>query len=137
MSEVKMDQLLEQWWNMQQQLAELKTREMDLRKELFAYYFPNPKSGKNSYSLTDGFCLEAEYKVEPKMDFEEFTRLCDTPEFEAAGIHRSDVVEYKPEFRHTLFKKLTADKQDLIEQALTWRPAAPAMKIVRGKGEQR
>lgn len=127
---IEKEQLLTEWWQLQQTLKTTKDREMALRKELFKYYFPNPMTGTNKVNIGPGFALKAVYKTEAKMDFAQFEALCETEEFVEKGIYKQDVVEYKPFFNESLFKKLTKDKQELIERALVWKPAAPAMEIV-------
>ncbi len=124
--------LLAEWWGLQQQMAKIKGREMSLRKELFAYYFPTPKQGTNRTDIGNGFNLEANYKIDVSMDFEAFKLLCEA-EGEAAGVYYTDVVEYKPQFELTNFKSLSEDKQDFIEPVLTRKPATPSMKIVKQK----
>lgn len=130
---VEKQHLLAQWYDIAQQLKRFKDREMILRKELFAYYFPNPLPGTNRVDIGEGFKLEGVYKIDVKMDFKAFDKLLSEQDEDFNLVHKSDVVEYKPEFKETNFKKLNEEQQDFIEQVLTRKPAAPALSIVKAK----
>jgi hypothetical protein len=120
--------LLNDWYNIQTELKTLKDQEMQLRKELFTLYFPQPTVGKNKIALDDDYILEGGYNLDYKMDFMAFRMMCNEGG-EEHGVCMEDVVDYKPEFRLALYKTLTTEQQQFIDGALTIKPTAPTLNI--------
>ena len=122
--------MLKNWYNLSEQLKDLRNKEMELRKELFAYYFPKPKLGINRIEIGGGYDLESTYKLDYKMDYDQFCDLC---KLEGSPMAFEEVVDYEPEFRLTRFKALPPEGQEFVMQALTVKPAAPSLSIVQKK----
>ena len=125
--------LLNQWDQAQAQLKALKAQEMELRKKVVETFFSRPEIGKNKAPLNSGYNLELDYKIGFEFDFDAFTEACFEPDGVELKIEPDDVVVYKPNFNESLYKKLPADKKVFVDQFLTTKPAAPTLKIVKGK----
>jgi len=125
---------LEDWYLLKKQLADVKGREMTLRKQLFTHYFPKPKEGTNTFDLPDGFKLKGTYSLERNVD--EAVWQANRGRFAEAAIPE-DVLRWKPELAKAKYNELTTEQQQLFDQCLLIRPGSPAMEIVKPKATRK
>jgi hypothetical protein len=125
-------QKLDRWFNVSQQLEALKAEELELRKELFAAAFEDPKEGtkENKFSLADGWILQGDYKINRNVDAAVVSTLSTMDNMQAL-IAR--VFTYKPSLNLAEWKKLDHDDRVALADAVTEKPGTPALKIVRPK----
>jgi hypothetical protein len=109
---------------------------MALRKVLFNQYFPQPSVGTNKLDMSDGFVLEGKYTLDYKLDIDDFKKICVSPKALDVGLEFEDVVDLKEVFNATRYKQLAPELQSLISEAVTVKPAAPTLAIVKKKAEQ-
>jgi hypothetical protein len=122
---------LEEWYLANEQLAKLKAREMMLRKRIFNHYFPTPKEGTNDAELPDGYVLKATYPITRTVDEAGLSVLKE--QFVEAKISTDKLVSYKPSLVVSEYRTLTAEQQQLFDQALIIKPGTPALEIVQPK----
>jgi hypothetical protein len=127
------DNLLVKWYELQTALKKLKDEEMELRKVLFTQYFPQPTVGTNKLDLPDGYVLEGKYTLDYKLDIDDFKKICVGPKALEVGLEFEDVVDLKEVFNATRYKQLAPEMQSLISEAVTVKPAAPTLAIVKKK----
>lgn len=130
-AEINYDAELQRWYGMQQQLKKLRPEEMELRKTLFAHYFPAPKEGTNDFQLANRYKLKGTYGYDYKVDDGAFAAMKD--KLREAGINPDEIVRYKPELVLSKYRKLTEVQRQLLDQCLIIRPSSPSMEIVLPK----
>ena len=121
---------LEAWRLATLELAALKAKEMQLRKELTAETFNSQLEGTHVVELTDGWQLKM---TQP------FTRSLDQakmPEIlkQLKKLKADSAVKVKYELSITQYRTLEAEGKALIDAALTTKPGAPSLELVAPKG---
>lgn len=122
---------LNEWYSLKEQLDVMKDRELNLRKQIFGEVFVNPTEGTNKFAIGDGFVLNGGYKLNRKIDNAVFQAM--RPQLMEAGIRVDELVEYKPDLRTTIYKKMTDEQRALFDQCLTISPGTPSLEIVKPK----
>lgn len=129
-SEITMKDLVE-WEKLHNQLALLKAKEMDLRKRIYAHYFPAPKEGTNNHSLAEGYLLKAQRKIDRKVNQEDLLALAsEGGPFLQAGIDANSLIRWVPELEIKAYRALPDDKRIIFEQCLTIKDGSPQLDIV-------
>lgn len=121
---------MEEWYRLQQQLAEIKGKEMALRLRIFKHHFPNPKEGTNTVPLNDGTGCELKGVHKINRSVEKAALVVLAPKFEEAKIAVGDLIEYKPELKIAEYRTLTEEQRELFDQALIVKDGTPDVKIV-------
>lgn len=128
---------LTRWYNLQQQLAEIKGAEAMLRSRIFKHYFPNPTEGSkdNKVPLNDGTgaILQADHVINRTVDEQQLEALREAMFAEGSNLPQLDLaklIRWKPELVKTEYNKLSETERHTIDQALVIKPGSPQMKIV-------
>lgn len=122
--------LLEDWRLATEQVAELKSiiaKEQELRKQVFAAFFPAPKEGANTVNLPEGWKLKGTYKIDRKIDEAALPAVIEKLRIE--GVSSDLLVEYKPSLKTTVYKQLVAEHRAIFDEALTAKPASPTVEL--------
>lgn len=118
---------LYEWFQLDEQLRDLKTREIALRKEIFAELFPEPKEGTNKVAVPGNAQLVATFPYNYKVDADSV---------EAALKHvpkakQDTLVKWKPELAISVYRALSKKAMtDFTAECLTITPGTPSLKIV-------
>lgn len=138
-----------EWYRLAQQAGEIKTAEMDLRKELVAHYFPKGlKEGTNEADLPEGWVIKAKGTVNRKID--EPAKDAIAKELaEKYKVDLGDFIKYKPDLDLPVYRELIklaqmspegskerADRMaivNLINQALIITDGSPGLEVVKPK----
>lgn len=127
-------QLLQEWSVLRDQVATFKPiidRELKLRKELAKIWFNFPQEGTNSAPLPAGYTLKAVLGYDRKIDPEALKALA--PELEELGVHKDNLLEYKPSLKISAYRELTAAQRQVFDQALVVTDKSPQLSIVAPK----
>lgn len=122
---------LAQWDHLQQELKRVKAAEMLLRTKIFNGLFTAPKEGTNSIPLNAGYVLKGTYVLNRTIDIGALQAIGD--KMAELGIHKDDLVKYKPELVIGEYRTLTDEQRQLFDQALVIKPGSPALEIVLPK----
>lgn len=122
---------LSEWQGVATHLATLKAREMELRKELFAFAFPSPLEGTNKVDLPAGWLLKGVYKLDRSVDEAAFNAIKD--QLRAININPDPLVRLKPELAVRDYKALSDQARAIVDQALIIKPGAPSLELVAPK----
>lgn len=124
-------------YEMQEQLAALKSAEAMLRRRIFDHFFPNPTEGSkdNKYPLNDGTgaVLQADHKINRKVLEPELDVLKAKVRAEGSNLPKlpfNKLVKYTPELVKSEYNKLTAEERQLFDEALDIKPGMPEVKVV-------
>lgn len=131
--EVATQEDMNAWYKLQQDLAEIKDKEMKLRKKIFAYYFQTPVEGTNTVKLTDGFVMKGTYKIDRKPDEAILDTLKD--QLIAEGVPVDMLIRYKPELVISAYKLLTDEQREHFDEVLNIKPGSPSLEIMKPKKE--
>lgn len=130
MSNSDINKLLQQWSDLNTQLKAVKDAELGLRKQLFAYFFPNPEEGTNTVDLGNGWKLKAGYKLNRSVDKAALMSvLKEMPEGS-----EDTLIDYKPSLKLSAYRKLDKDICLVFDEALITKPGTPTLDIVPPKG---
>jgi len=120
--------LLQAWWQDQQQLATLKTREVLRRKEVADLYFTEPKEGVNRVDIGGGFDLKMEHKFNRSVDEQVLDSL--TSKLRKSKVEVDELFTYKPTLSISAYRKLTDEQRQLVDECLVIDVGTPALSIV-------
>jgi hypothetical protein len=125
---------LETWYKLDQQIKDLKSHEVLLRRKIFGGLFTDPVEGTNSHALPDGAVVKGKRVISRTIDIGALNALRE--QFAVAGIRADELVKYTPELKVSGYRELTAEQQHLFDQALVIKDGMPGLEIVipkRGK----
>lgn len=125
---------LAEWQAMAKNLATLRKAEMNLRKRLFDYYFPQPKEGVNKYELPEGYVLTGTYVLTRSVDKGSLSAITD--KLQELDVVVDELIEKKPTLKLSVFRKLNDEQTNLIEEALITKPGSPTMIISLKAGKK-
>ncbi len=125
---------LQEWYKLKKTLEDVKTREMELRKQIFGAAFTNPKEGINSLTLPDGYSLKATHVISRTVDKALFSVLRE--EFLRSGIHVDNIVQWEPKLSVSGYRTLTEEEMHLFDQCLIIKPGSPSMDITAPKAKK-
>lgn len=104
----------------------LKAAEMELRKKIIGFFFPNPQEGTNNCDLSDGEKLSLSLPYERKVDEDLYNLLqkqCKEAQIPAR------VIKWKPTLDKKEYNKLSEDQQKIVNQMLIVKPGSPTLTI--------
>lgn len=120
---------LQLWFQKQAQLAELKTEEILLRKDLSAFYFRKPVEGVNRLDLGGGFDLKLDFGYDYKVD-EAALNSVKQADIKRLKLDLDSLVTYKPELSITAFRKLNAEQEKFVLGFLDIKEKTPRLQII-------
>lgn len=118
-----------EWWRVDQHLADVKARELELRKRIFAEAFPSPTEGSanNKLPLSEGWILQGDYKINRSVDEAVVTSLRNMGPNVAALV--DSVIRWKPEIRLKEWKALAQEDKILLSDLVVEKPGTPALEV--------
>jgi hypothetical protein len=133
------DRLLAEWDAKKKALEEAKAGEMEARKAVFAFNFPNPQPGVNRVELNNGYKLKAthklNYKFEASLDaIDEAEDKCCKLGAEAKFLAER-IICWKAEPSVSEYKKLDMSNplhvqvKAIVDGILDIKPGAPTLEI--------
>lgn len=121
--------MLDEWEKAQANAKAWAAKENDLRRQLFAGAFPNPKEGVNNHLLPDGRKIKGTHKIQRKID--EAAIAVTLQEMRNRGVaNADDLVRYKPELSITAWKTLSDEMKLVFSPAVVSSPAMPTLEII-------
>lgn len=130
-------QLLDQWAASIIEVNKAKVaieKEQELRKQVAALFFPEPKEGANTLDLAQKWKLKLTYKIDRKID--EAALAAVKEQLTEQGISIDTLLTYKPALATTAYKSLLAVNPlavKIFDQALVIKPASPTLELVPPK----
>lgn len=143
--ETARDILLKAWDDAKNVLERAKATEMDIRKAVFGYCFPQPKEGVNRIPLANGFALKASHKVNTNIIAS--NDEVDKAEDAAAQLGNEGtflferIITWEAKFSKAEFKKLDPSSvvhigvKKLIEALIEDKPGSPTLEIEAPKAK--
>ena len=122
---------LGQWYEIKKQLDILKAQEMQLRKAIFAHYFPDAHEGTNNYDLDGGYVLKGGRVIQRDVELASFNALKE--QFREAGLNPDQLVEFKPSLKVKFYKELTEEQKQFFDQCLIIKDGSPSLAIQEKK----
>lgn len=119
---------LNRWYALSKELVELKAKEMELRKKIFAAYFENPVEGTNKSPLANGFHLLGKYPITRTVD--QALLKVNMEHLRAKHINVDDIIRWKPELVIGAYRKLTQEQIHALDQCLDIKAGSPSLEIV-------
>jgi hypothetical protein len=120
---------LAEWQVITRLATELKAREMELRKDLFAGAFPSPKEGTNKHTLPDGRIVKGVYKISRTVDQASVVSV-QRKLREDLGTKADDLFPTKFGLDKKVLDSLTDEQKAIAADAYTEKPSAPALEII-------
>lgn len=122
-----------EWLETESQLAVLKKKEMEMRKQIFALLFPEPKEGANTVEFF-GIPVTGTHKVTRNLDEAALDTVMQ--EFPEDSPYRQDgvLIKYKPSFIMDTYRAMPEQERKIFEQALKIDDGAPSLELKAGKG---
>jgi hypothetical protein len=129
--------LLEEWRLAKAEADSVKpilAKEQELRKQVFAAFYPAPKEGTNTLDLAEGWKLKGVYKLDRKID--EAALPAVTEQLREMGVNADILVKWSPGLKTATYKELTAEQRAVFDQALTVKPGSPTLELVAPKAKE-
>jgi predicted lipase len=122
-----MNELIEEWANVKEELAKLQNKERDLRLQIAPEVLQDKLEGSKTVVI-DGWKLSATAVLNYNVDEEEL-------ELRKNELTQRDweALRYKPTVNTTKFRKL--DNDSALHRIVTAKPGMPQLKIVEYLGE--
>lgn len=117
-----------EWHEAEAALAALKAREMELRAQIMAAVFLDPKIGTNTAELPDGWKLKGVAKVNVKIDEPALDSMKE--KLREGGIVLEEVIRYKPDLVAGAYKEYPEHQRKLIDLVLIKSPGSPSLELV-------
>lgn len=124
------EQTLARWYELKQTIAHLQAEERTLREGLFQGTFPDPKEGVNTHKLEDGTQVKGTYRLNRKVDVEEWEKI--RPILTAE--EEENVFKVSVSLMTGAYKKLADDRVAIIDKCLTITPGLPSLDVKPPKG---
>lgn len=107
-------------------LKPAQAREMEIRRQLAPYFFPNPVEG-TQHIEKDGFEVALKHTITRKVDEAALDSVMPQlpEEFRNIGV----LIKYKPSLVMDGYRALNEDERRVFDQALTIDAGAPALEI--------
>lgn len=125
---------LKEWYEIKQQLDELKNKEVVMRQFITAGLFPEPTEGTNTHPLNDGTGAVAKmtHVINRKVDedlYDELEKSLQTDN-NLPRLDLTKLVRWKPEVSIKEYRTLTEEERHLFDQALVIKPGMPGLDIM-------
>jgi hypothetical protein len=117
------------WKQLAEWLEAAKAREIEMRKAIFHYFFPQPKEGANNFRA-DGIHVKATHKINRSLDVAALDSVM--PQLPEAYRHVGVLIEYKPDFKLTVYREMPEEYRKVFEQALSIKEGSPQLEILLG-----
>ena len=136
------DQLIMQWHEAQQTLAQAKEVESQLRKEVLAECFAVEADfeGTENVDLGEGYKLKSVFKLNRRLankNGETDKALTKIEKLGEAGEFVADrLVKWEPKLSMTEYKKLPNNMRKIIDEVITAAPGAPSISLVEPKAKK-
>ena len=129
-------QLLTEWYNLTKEIEVFKAtkmaREMELRRAIAQFVFPNPKEGTNKEEMPAGWQLKLTYSIDRKVDEAALDAVI--IELQKMLVNTDGLVRRKPELVLKNYRELTDEQRKVFDQALESKPASPKLELIPPKG---
>jgi hypothetical protein len=122
---------LEEWYKLSKKLKDVRAKELALRKEVFASFFPVPVEGTNKVDLADGYTLKATYTIIRSVDEAALSAVLE----KLGEGSRDRLIKVKVELNLRAYRKLSSPHQNIMDDALVIKPGSSSMEIVTPSGE--
>lgn len=122
---------LAEWYSIKQKLDEYKTKEMAMRKAIFAQWFPDAVEGVNRFELPDNYLLKGSRIINRSVETASLQAMAD--KFKEAGINTDVLVQYKPELKISAYRDLSDEQRHLFDQCLIIKDGSPVLEIAQNK----
>lgn len=122
---------LNAWYTLQDQLTEIKDKEMKLRKKIFKFYFQHPVEGTNTVPLSDGFVMKGTFVINRKPAVELLTTHYD--ELVQAGVPVGALFKNEPKLVTAAYRLLTDEQRAMVDSVLEISVGSPSLQIVKPK----
>ena len=117
-----------------QEIANLKFKEQELRKRIFGACFENPVEGANNFALPAGYTLKFTHKINRTVDASVLPIIRE--ELAEHKVNMDDVIRLKPELSVGTYKKLSPEARLVMDKAVTSKPGTPSYEIVAPKAKK-
>jgi len=111
------------WREMAAKLKRLKADEMTARKSIVDEFFPNAKKGTSRVTAAD-YELKCVVKYNASVDTSVLLAIKDTLTAEERAC-----IEWKPSLKEGAYNKLSQEQRARLAEAVTFKPASPALEI--------
>lgn len=120
------------WYNLTRELAQLKEKEMALRKRIASAFFPHPEEGTNTIHLVDKWQLKLQHTITRTLDEAAFD--AHKKDFRKMKLPIDELVIQVPKFNLKPYRALTDEQRNLFDLALIIKDdGAPTLSLVQGK----
>lgn len=112
------------------ELEPLIDREKALRLAIVALLWPADKpenEGTQRIELGHGWKMKANVKIDRKVIEETIDQVL--IDMQKALVNTTDLIKWWPDLNLKVYRKLTAEQQEMINQALTIKPASPTLEL--------
>jgi hypothetical protein len=120
---------LERWFLLREKIVPLVELEMELRKEIFADFFSDPKEGTNTFVLPGGWHLKGKHVINRNVD--EAMLAVKKELLLEKGIPVGQIIAYKPKLEVKSYRALSDEQKLLFDQVLDIKPGSPQLEIVK------
>lgn len=119
--------------------AAAKVLESMWRNKVASEFFPeHVAEGTENFELGEGWKINAifkqSYKVDEKTVKNDIQEICNLGFAQAAAVE--GLIKWKPEVSTTIYKTLSDEIKDVINNSLTIKPGTPTIKLISPKGEE-
>lgn len=118
---------LNEWFTLQNTIADLSTREKELRAKIFASKFPNPKEGTNKFALSEGWVLNGQYIINRKVDIASLKNH--EEDLANAKVPTDLIFKYVPELVKSAYNHLSDEQKKIVDACLIIKPGMPQLEI--------
>ncbi len=137
---LSIEQKIQEWYALRKQLDDNKermalvvVRELELRRQLMSIVWPKIKEGANYYQLPMGYTLKGTYKLDRKVDQAALPPVI--IQLQKLLVNTDELVVFSPDLTLKRYRELTKEQQQIMDQALDVKPAAPTLEIVPPKAK--
>lgn len=128
---------LQEWSNARQAALDVKPiieREMELRKEVMALFFPTPTEGVNSCELFQGWVLKGTHGLDRQVD--EAALPAVKEKLRELQVNPDPLIVSKPSLDTKAYRVLVQTNPQaakVFEEALTVKPKSPTLQLIPPK----
>lgn len=132
-----MESYLDGWQTLVKAQALLRVEEMEQRKKLFAFFFPNPKEGTNTVVLPDGRKVKGSFKITRGIDDQQVSLA--RAEYQLVNnrpVEFDDLLRVKYDLSTTEFRKIQPKPGEepsaaylAASRMIIAKPGSPSLEI--------
>lgn len=135
------DQLIMAWKSKNAEIKKLQAEELALRKEVlqsaFEYNENDEREGVRNLELGMGYKLKGTFKLTRSLDKTKVNEVL--TKMEKKGIEgrmfAERLVKFDPKLSVSEYKNLPDEYREMIDEAITTKPALPTLQLVEPKGK--